>query len=395
MSQVSQHQLAELLMSLSTTGLKEKTALFLAATEGTMRPFMTGANPHGKCAELVAMSMRNNLHDPSSPWAVVNPPSIPSNYVRSWVNPDPTSARDLLYEVRVSSTRHILVPGTQVKVGKPAYIARSLLSHAHDARYGKVCDIDARLVCPDGSPRVAADAFTKGQGESLKKAGFKFVGIEHLEQDAKRVHAGLKGAYEQELAAYERDLVIGASYAPRQVAFRAGITGGMSFILTAGVSSYQQYGYYKKAVRDGNIDNGSETRREYVKQAAKTVAKQASISGGITVASIAAEAAVFHVADKFMPSQKAKVAATATVAAGLASVDVVDEVIAYRRGEISGSEAAICGGIKIAADALPIVLQVVAGPGGSAIGSVVSTGIKWCLAYARNGLRTSIATDAA
>lgn len=77
MSQISQHQLAELLMSLSTTGLREETALFLSATDDTLRPFISGANPHGKCAKLLAMCMRNNLRDPSSPWDVVNPPSIP------------------------------------------------------------------------------------------------------------------------------------------------------------------------------------------------------------------------------------------------------------------------------------------------------------------------------
>ncbi len=395
MSHTSEHQLAELLMKLSTIGLTEETALRLATTEGPISVFITGANPQGRCAELIAMSMRNSLHDPSSPWIVVNPPGAPSNYVRSWINPDPTSARDLLYEVRVSSTRHIFVPGTQVKIGDPDYIARSLLRHAHDARYGKVCDVDARLVCPDGSPRVAADAFTKGQAESLKRAGFKLVGIEHLEADAKRMHAGLKGAYEQELVAHERDLVIRASYAPSQVAFRAGVAGGMSFILTAGVSSYQQYSHYKKAVQDGDIDDSSEARKEYTKQAAKTVAKQAAISGGITVASVAAEAAAFHVANRFTSETKAKTIATAAVAAGFAAADVANEVIAYRSGKISGAEAAICSGVKLAADAIPVVLQVLGGPAGSAIGSIAGAGIKWCLGYVRGEVRRSIATDAA
>jgi len=395
MSQTSQHQLAELLMSLSTTGLREETALFLTATEYTLRPFITGANPHGKCAELLAMCMRNNLHDSSSPWAVVNPPSIPSNYVRSWINPDPTSARDLIYEVRVSSTRHIFVPGTQVKVGAPAYIARSLLRHAQDARYGKVCDVDARFVCPDGSPRVAANAFTKGQAEALRKAGFKFVGIESLEDDSKRVHAGLKGVYDQDLAAYDQDFVIRASYAPRQVAFRAGIAGGMSFVLTAVVSSFQHYSYYKEAVRDGKIDDSSESRKQYAKEAAKTVAKKAAISGGITAASIATEAAAFHVATNFMPAQKAQMAATIAAAVGVASLDIVGEVIAYRTGVISGTEAAISGGIKVVADAIPVILQVVAGRAGSAIGTVASAGIKWGLGYARNVLRSRAVTEAA
>lgn len=169
----------------------------------------------------------------------MNAPSIPENFVRTWLNPDSTSARDLLYEIRVSNARHILVPGTQVKVGSATYVARSLLRHASDPRYGKVCDVDARLVFPDGSPRIAADAFTRGQAAALEKAGFKFVGIEHLETDAKRMHAGLKGAYEQQLAAYERDLVIRARYAPRQVAIRAGIAGGITVIVATAGATYQ------------------------------------------------------------------------------------------------------------------------------------------------------------
>ena len=193
MTHTSQHQLAELIISLGTGRMTPQTALRLAASAGTVECFTMGANAHGKCAELIAMSVRNSLNDPASPWVVVNAPSVPQNFVRAWLNPDTSSARDLLYEVRISDTRHIFVPGAQVKVGDPGYIARSLLSHACDPRYAKICDVDARLVHPDGTPRVAPNAFTRGQAEALKKAGIKFVGIEHLEQDAKRVHAGLKG----------------------------------------------------------------------------------------------------------------------------------------------------------------------------------------------------------
>ena len=341
------------------------------------------------------MCMRNNLRDPSSHWVVVNPPSITSNYVRSWINPDPTSARDLLYEVRLSNTRNIFVPGTQVKVGDPAYIARSLLRHAQDARYGKVCDVDARLVCPDGSPRVAANAFTKGQAEALRKAGFKFVGIEFLEEDSRRVHAGLKGVYEHELIARERDLLIHACYAPRQVAIRAGIASGISAIVTVAGTSYHQYSNYKTAVRSGKIEDSSEARKQYTRQAAKTVARQAAISGGIAVAGVATEATAFHFAGKFMPTEKAQTAAFIAVAAAYASLDIACEIGAYKRGEISGAEAAICSGITLVADAIPVVLHVVAGRAGSAIGTVASAGIKWGLGYVRREIRSSCVNDAA
>jgi len=395
MTNISHHQLAELILRLSTGNMSRETALRLADSLGNVEQFARGANLHGKFAEVIALCARDSLTDPTTPWVMVNAPSVPENFVRTWLNPDSTSTRDLLYEIKVSSTRHILVPGTQVKVGSATYVARSLLRHASDPRYGRVCDVDARLVCPDGSPRIAPDAFTRGQAAALKKAGFKFVGIEHLETDAKRMHAGIKGAYEQKLAAYERDLIIRANYGPRQVAFRAGIAGGMSFILTAGVSSYQQYRYCKNAVQNGDIDDSSETRKEYAKQAAKTVAKQAAISGGITVAGVATEAAVFHFADKFMPTEKAQTAATIAVAAAYASLDIVHEIVAYKRGEISGTEAAICGGITLAANAIPILLHVVVGRPGSAIGTVVSAGIRRGLGYVRREIRSSCVIEAA
>jgi len=136
-------------------------------------------------------------------------------------------------------------------------------------------------------------------------------------------------------------------------------------------------------VRDGKVEDSSATRREYAKQAAKTVAKQAAITGGIAVAGIAAEVAAFHVAENFMPTEKAQTAATITVAAAYASLDIIEEIVAYRRGEISGTEAAICGGIRLTANAIPIVLQVVAGRAGSAVGMIASTGIQWGLRCAR------------
>ena len=134
MAQASQHQLAELLVKLSTNGLTQETALFIAAEQCTIGPFISGAHPHGKCAELISMSIRNNLRNPASPWVVVNPPNAPPNYVGCYLNPDRTSARDLLYEIQLPGDKRIFVPGAQVKVGSPAYVAKSLLRHAHDPR---------------------------------------------------------------------------------------------------------------------------------------------------------------------------------------------------------------------------------------------------------------------
>lgn len=382
MTQASQHQLAELILALGTSRMTQQTALRLAESAGTIEHFTMGANAHGKCAELIAMSVRNSLNDPTSPWVVVNTPSVPSNYVRAWLNPDTSSARDLLYEVRISDTRHIFVPGAQVKVGDPEYIARSLLSHAHDPRYAKICDVDARLVCLDGTPRVAPNAFTRGQAEALKKAGIKFVGIEHLEQDAKRVHAGLKGIYGRERVVYERELIIKANYAPRQVASRAGFAGGIAFVVVAGTASYQQYSYYRKAVKEGRIKNDPETRREYTKQATKTVAKQAAIGGAMAVAATVIEAVVFHAAKIVTSSKTALLVAALPVCVAAVAVDIYGEYALVKRGESTIGWAIFHGTLKVTADALPLVLTGF-GPAGTIVGVGVGIVLRWCSDYIR------------
>jgi hypothetical protein len=96
-----------------------------------------------------------------------------------------------------------------------------------------------------------------------------------------------------------------------------------------------------------------------------------------------------------MPTEKAQTAAFIAVAAAYASLDIACEIGAYKRGEISGAEAAICSGITLVADAIPVVLHVVAGRAGSAIGTVASAGIKWGLGYVRREIRSSCVNDAA
>jgi len=382
MFHTSQHQLAELIQSLGTGRMAPETALRLAATESTIQHFTMGANPHGKCAELVAMTVRNSLSDPASPWVVVNTPSVPANYVRTWLNPDTTSTRDLLYEVRISETRHIFVPGAQVKVGAPGYIARSLLSHARDPKYAKICDVDARLVCPDGTPRVAPDAFTRGQAEALRKAGFKFIGIEHLEEDAKRVHAGLKGICEHNRITHERELIIRANYAPRQVAFRAGCAGGIVFILVAGVAAYKQYSHYRNAVRNGRIKDDPATREEYTKQATRSVAKRAGIGGGIAAVAAVIESGVFHAAKVVTSSGTARMLAALPVCIAAAAIDVYHEHGLVRRGESSVGWAVFHGTLKLTADVLPLVLTGL-GPAGTIVGIGFGIGLRWCSRYIR------------
>ena len=383
MPTTSRHQLAELLLSLRTGRLSRETALRLASGAGTIEGFVNGANAHGKCAELISMGVRNNLNDSSSPWVVINAPKVPENFVRSYVSPDPTSARDLIYEVRISGGRHVFVAGAQVKVGRPSYISRSLLAHASDSRYSKTCDVDARFVEVDGLPRVGPGAFTKGQAAALRKAGFRFVGIEHLEQDARRIHAGLVGIRERELLNRQQELLVATGYAPKRVAMRAGIAGGATVITVVVGESCRQYASYRRAVEAGRMPNRLDARKEFVRQATKSVATQAAIAGGFVAAGTMVEAGAFHVAKNFMPAPKAQFTATVVIAAGYASLDIIAEVVECRNGRISATEAVVCACIKTAANGLSIVLGVVAGRVGATVGMLVSTGIKWGLQRVR------------
>jgi hypothetical protein len=363
--------------------MTRETALRLAESLGNIEQFARGANAHGKFAEVIAMCVRDRLTDPASPWVVINSPTVPANYVRTWLNPDPTSARDLLYEVEVSEARHLLVPGAQVKIGSAKYIARSLLRHTSDGRYGRICDVDARLVLPDGSPRVAPDAFTRGQAAALEYAGFKFVGIEHLEEDAKRMHAGYKEAVRYRAAQLEQDLVIQAKYAPRRVASRAGVSVGISVILVIGTEWYWQYSHYRRAAQEAGNHDGS-AKRHYAKRAAQKVAEQTAIAGGTALGSVVAEATTFHIASRFTSSSRAQTIASAVVAAGFAVAEVAEEVIAYRRGTITLGEALMFGSAKVIIAATPVILQAVAGSAGAAVGSALSVAMRWGIQFVRN-----------
>ena len=136
---------------------------------------------------------------------------------------------------------------------------------------------------------------------------------------------------------------------------------------------------YKHTVEIGEIGSDPNTGKEFARQAANATATQAAVAGGIAAASVAAEAGTFDIAKNFMPAPKARLAATIVVAAGYTSMDIIDELVAYKSGKVSATEAAICASIKTVANAVPIVLQVVAGIAGATVGTIVSIGIKWGL----------------
>ncbi len=383
MTMASRHQMAELILSLKTGQLSYETALRMASSAEAVERFVSGANAHGKCAELISVGVRNSLNDPTSPRSVVNAPCVPSNFVRAHINPDTTSARELIYEVRTSNTRHIFVPGAQVKIGSGSYVARSLMSHANDPRYSKVCDIDSQFVCADGSPRVAPGAFTKGQAAALRKAGFRFVGIENLEIDARRMHAGFQGIRKRELVTRQQELLIVASYAPIEVAKRVGIASGLTIITVAVGESYRQYAHFRRNIDTGTEKSTPSARRKFAQEAAKSVATQAAIAGAIVAIGPVVEAGAFYAAKNYMPARKAQLAATIVVAAGYASNDIVEEWTAYKSGRATAAGATICASVKTLANALPIVLQAFSGRAGATAGTIVSGGIKWGLRSVR------------
>ena len=78
----------------------------------------------------------------------------------------------------------ISMPNGQVKTGSAQYIADDLARMAETPGAGKIGYVDSRFVNPDGSPRVAPNAFTESQARRLREAGVELRGIRDLDKRA-------------------------------------------------------------------------------------------------------------------------------------------------------------------------------------------------------------------
>ena len=135
-------------------------------------------------------------------------------------------------------------------------------------------------------------------------------------------------------------------------------------------------------MKEGRIEDDPATRKEYAKQATKTIAKQAAIGGGIAVAATVIESVVFHAAKIVTSSKTALLVAALPVCVVAVAADIYYEYALVKRGESTIGWAIFHGTLKVSADILPLALAKF-GPVGSLIGVGFSIGIRWCSGYIR------------
>lgn len=355
-------------------GLRPETARRLVAGGVRLGSLTSGSNPIGKCAEVVAAADYRALHAGRNP-GIVNPPRyVAKNVTDVRLPPDSAAARDLLLKVDAGNGMQLSRPWGQVKVGSPEYVASSLVEMATTPGRGTVGTVDARLVSPDGTPRVAADAFSEGQARRLQDAGVQLRGVPEFEARAKellpnlRAHErdGLDPAARHQLLQLRDD--IARSYRPGRLAGRA-LGGAALAAASAAVASL-----IVQLASDGDVDLA----------AVGDAAGQAAVFGA---AGGLADGVVYHAATGLGHAPEvARSAAHQTVAVGFCLVavgaDAVSEFRSWRSGELTGAEAVGETALKSALDLLPLVMAPL-GWFGLPILVGAQIGGRWLLARAR------------
>ena len=329
-------------------GLRPETAERLATGGKSLGALLSGANPKGKAGEIVATLDVRGMHR-GRDTGMVNPPKrIAGNFNDIRVSPDMSSRRDLILRARAPDGRLISIPTGQVKTGTAKYIGKDLVRMAETPGHGKVGYVDARFANADGSPRAAADAFTRKQAARLRKAGVELRGVRDLDKRAARLvddirlHGadGLDPAARGRLSALRGD--IARAYGWRGVAGRAAGAAASSAAAAAVLALVVQ------AASDGEIDLAAMGR---------AAATAALFGAGAT----AADAAIYHAATHFGAAPEAARALAANGAtAGLclfaAGADILAEAEAAQAGDIAPAGAVAGSAAKAALDILPLAL---------------------------------------
>lgn len=371
-------------------GLTQGTSERMAASGRTLESFVNGANPVGKAAEAVATSDYRRLHA-GQDTGIINPPEHVAQNVRDIrVAPDAASRKDLVFAFDSKNGDVIWKYNGQVKTGGSQYVSDTLVEMAKTPGYGKVGYVDARYVNPDGTPRVASDAFTPGQAQRLQEAKVRLRGIPDLEKRADQLMAdinagnldGLDPIARQELTQLRNDIT--AAYRARGVIGRIGGGAAVAAASAAIVSLVVQL------ATEGKVD-------------AKTVGKAASTGAIFGAAGAAADACLFHLGTEVlkMAPELAKEFARNGVAVGFCvlavGTDLVSELRAARRGEVAVAGALSGAALKTALDLLPLVMAPL-GLMGLPVVIGAQVGGRWLIGKAREAdriLEMAIATDVA
>ena len=331
-------------------GLSRATSERMATAGRSLDTFASGPNPRGLAAEVVAVSDYRELHAGNDLGIVNAPANVSQNLRDIRVAPDSSSCKDLVFAF--DDHKHgvtIWKPNGQVKTGGSQYVADSLVKMTNTPGYGKVGYVDARYVNADGTPRVAADAFTAKQARRLQEARVRLRGFPDLEAHADQLVTNIKASKvdgldpvaRQELLQFRDD--IAAAYSPRGVAGRIGGGAATAAASAAVVSLIVQL------ATDGEVD-------------AKSVAKSAGVAAVFGVGGVAADAGLYHLGTRQlgMSPEAAKECARQGVAVSFCVIavggDVVAEIRAARNGEVTVTGAVSGAAAKTALDLLPLVM---------------------------------------
>ena len=330
-------------------GLQPDTAKRLATNGKSLNELASGANPQGKAAEVVVAADYLDLHAGLDP-AVTNPPKhLAPNLDDIRVSPDNTSRKDMLFQFRTKEGLLVTRPNGQVKTGAAKYIADELATMAKTPGYGKVAYVDARFVNPDGSPRVAPDAFTDKQAQRLQEGGVKLRGIKDLDARASELLENIKRSGKDGLGPHDRaqfeQLRSDIAHAYRW----KGVAGRMAKGAAVSAATATLVTLVVQAASDGKVDAS----------AAGDAAGDAALIGA---GGALADAGLCHLGKHIgLSPEKAQIFAQSGIAAGFflwaLGTDIYSEGKAAHSGETSKADAAAGSLAKAALNTLPFALS--------------------------------------
>lgn len=328
-------------------GLNDDTIRKILSKGSDLKSLCRGANPEGKVKEVVAAYEYKKMQSGDAT-RIVNPPKHNSPNVRNTrLSPDMCSKRDLLFEIDLGDDRLILTGGGQVKTGTAKYIADSLADMAQKEGYGKTAILDAKYVNPNGTPRIASDAFTSGQARKIQESGVRLRGVKDLDIRGKELLKNINQTEKDGLDPVARKQVkqlqadIAKAYKGKAIAGRVAGNAALAFAAAAVLSLVVQYATNKRVDIKPVLMSGG----------------QAAVYGG---AGVLADAGLYQIAVKMgRTAQEAKAFAQQGVTIGFcvlaAASDAISEFKSYKTGEITALDAVAGGSFKAALDLLPII----------------------------------------
>jgi hypothetical protein len=346
-------------------GLSLETATRMATSGRSVDGLLAGANPQGKAAEIVSIADYRAAHAGANSRVINQPEHLAANLHDIRVTPDSSSRKDLLFAFEAKSGKIVWKYNGQVKTGGAQYVTDTLVEMAGNPKYGKAAYVDARYVNADGSPRVANDAFSAAQAKRLRDADVQLRGFQGLESRAEKLMQDLEASKADGLDPVAREELrqlrddVAAAYRGRNVFARVGgaaAVGAAAAAITALVV---------QLTTEGKVD---------VSGVGKAAGSGAALGAGSSVL----DAALYHLGNRFfdltpeVAKQFASNAVSAIFCLVAVGTDILTEVGAARKGDVT-AEGALCGAsLKVPLDILPLVLAPLGLPGvGLAVASQV------------------------